>query len=196
MAGGRPSTGKITISRRITPSLVPILDAFIKMLEENNGMVVFQPGVVDQVPQEVKIEKPIQRFGISPNDFLKSIGKGCLVMEDSGSDLDKTKGFAETINHRTHPDAPSINITSKLHEEEKDYTAWQDDDRMIEVDKAINCNLCGWSTEGSQVPPDLGYEILTKHQSLATKLQTAYKNGNNDKYNELMTELYERIKDE
>ena len=195
MAGGRPTTGKITISRRITPTLVPILDAFIKMLEEYNGMVSFQPGAPDPIPQEVKIEKPIQRFGISPNEFLKSIGKGALIIEDRPSDLDTTKGFCEKINHRVQSDTPSVIITSKIYEEdEKDYTEWQNDDTMIEVDRAVSWGWASCGPEDSQLTPDNGFEILQKNGKLATQLVEAKRNGKTARYNELMTELYERIR--
>lgn len=191
MAGGRPTTGKITISRRITPTLVPILDAFIKMLEEHNGMVTFQPGVADPVPQEVKIEKPIQRFGISPNEFLKSIGKGALIIEDTHSDLDTSKSFCEKINHRIQSDTPSITITSKLHEE-KDYTAWQSDSLMQDI-----YNSCLWDMSGeNQCYPD-GVEIYQrKHKDLWGRLIEAKRNNQTQRCNEIMTEFYERIKDE
>lgn len=190
MAGGRPALGKITISRRITPSLVPILDAFIKMLEENNGMVTFQPGVVDPVPQEVKIEKPIQRVGISPNEFLKSLGIGALIAEDVPSDLDKTKGFAETINHRIKPDTPTINIISKLHEEEKDYTAWQSDSLMQDI-----YTSCLWDASGeNQCYPDGVEEYQRKYKDLWARLNEAKRNNKNQLCNEIMTEFYERIR--
>ena len=189
MAGGRPSTGKITISRRITPSLVPILDAFIKMLEENNGMVTFQPGTADPIPQEVKIEKPIQRFGISPNEFLKSIGKGALVVDES--DLDTSKPFQETINHRISSDTPSMVVTSKLHEE-KDYTAWQSDSLMQDI-----YNSCLWDAgSDNQCYPD-GVEIYQRrYKDLWGRLIEAKRNNKTQLCNEIMTEFYERIKDE
>ena len=191
MAGGRPTTGKITISRRITPTLVPILDAFIKMLEEHNGMVTFQPGVADPVPQEVKIEKPIQRFGISPNEFLKSIGKGALIIEDTHSDLDTSKSFCEKINHRIQSDTPSVNITSKLHQE-KDYTAWQSDPLMQDI-----YNSCLWDMSSeNQCYPD-GVEIYQrKYKDLWGRLNEAKRNNKTSACNEIMTEFYERIKDE
>lgn len=191
MAGGRPSTGKITISRRITPTLVPILDAFIKMLEEHNGMVTFQPGVADPIPQEVKIEKPIQRFGISPNEFLKSIGKGALIIEDTHSDLDTSKSFCEKINHRIQSDTPSITITSKLHEE-KDYTAWQSNSLMQDI-----YNSCLWDASGdNQCYPDGVEEYQRKHKDLWGRLIEAKRNNKTQLCNEIMTEFYERIKDE
>lgn len=189
MAGGRPSTGKITISRRITPSLVPILDAFIKMLEENNGMVTFQPGAADPIPQEVKIEKPIQRFGISPNEFLKSIGKGALVIDES--DLDTSKPFENMTNDRISSDTPSMVVTSKLHEE-KDYTAWQADPLMQDI-----YNSCLWGAgSDNQCYPD-GVEIYQRrYKDLWGRLIKAKRNNKTQLCNEIMTEFYERIKDE
>ena len=191
MAGGRPTTGKITISRRITPTLVPILDAFIKMLEEHNGMVTFQPGVADPIPQEVKIEKPIQRFGISPNEFLKSIGKGALIIEDTHSDLDTSKSFCEKINHRIQSDTPSVTITSKLHEE-KDYTIWQSDPLMQDI-----YNSCLWDMSSeNQCYPDGVETYQRKHKDLWGRLIEAKRNNQTQRCNEIMTEFYERIKDE
>lgn len=181
----------VEFHKRVKPEFVPILDAFLTMLKENDGMVTFSPCL----PETPVVEPPKQRFGISPNDFLKSIGKGALIIEDRPSDLDYSKSFSEKINHRVQPDSPSFTITSKLHEE-KDYTAWQEDNSMLEVDKALNWSLSGWGAEGSQVQPDEGYEILNRYKSLATKLQATLKSGDYKKYNELMTELYERIKDE
>ena len=119
-----------------------------------------------------------------------------MIIDDTPSNLDDSKGFCEKINHRVQTNTPSVVITSKLHEEEKDYTAWQNDSKMIEVDNAIRWTLTGWGAEGSQLRPDEGYEILERHRSLATRLCEALKNGKGALYNELMTELYERIKDE
>lgn len=166
MAGGRPSTGKITISRRITPSLVPILDSFIKMLEENNGMVTFQRGTIDSVPQEVKYEKPIERFGISPNEFLKSIGKETLVVS-------------------------SVSPVSKT-QEEKNYTAWQSEPLMQDI-----YNSCLWDAGGdNQCYPDGVEKYQVKYRALWTHLIEAKRNNKNQLCNEIMTELYERIKED
>lgn len=191
MARPKNKDKTVEFHKRVKPEFVPILDAFLIMLKENNGMVAFQP----YVPEPEKVEPPKERFGISPNGFLKSIGNGALIMEDTTSDLGASKVFCEKINHRVQPNTPAVIITSKLHEE-KDYTAWQDNDRMVEVDKALNWSLSGWGAEYSQVQPEEGYEILNNYKSLATKLQAALKGGDYKKYNELMTELYERIKDE
>ena len=182
----------VEFHKRVKPEFVPILDAFLTMLKENDGMVTFSPCR----PETPPIQPPKQRFGISPNDFLKSIGKGALIIEDVPSDLDKTKGFAETINHRIKPETLSINITSKLHEEEKDYTEWQNDDTMIEVDRAVSWGWASGGPEDSQIPPDEGFDILQRNGKLATQLVDAKRNGRTVRYNELMTELYERIKDE
>lgn len=74
---GRPKKYEETVPmmRRVPPRFVPIIDAFIEMVKANDGMVRFEPGVVETIPQEAKIEKPVERFGISVNDFLAKIGK-------------------------------------------------------------------------------------------------------------------------
>lgn len=169
MAGGRPTTGKITISRRITPNLVPILDAFIKMLEENGGMVSFQPGNPYQPPKEVACEKPVERMGISVNDFLAKIGKPAIALKEPPED-------------------------KNIEQDEKDYTEWQNDDTMIEVDRAVSWGWASCGAEDSQLTPDEGFEILQKNSKLATQLVETKRNGKTAKYNELMTELYERIR--
>lgn len=191
---GRKKEGRINITRRVRPEFIPIIDAFLKQLELNEGMVAFQGYTPPPPPKPEPVEPPKERFGISPNDFLKSHGLGALIIEDIPSDLDKTKYFAETINHRIQPDTPSINITSKLHEEEKDYTEWQNDDTMIEVDRAVSWGWASGGPEDSQIPPDEGFDILQRNGKLATQLVDAKRNGRTAKYNELMTELYERIK--
>lgn len=191
---GRKKEGRINITRRVRPEFIPIIDAFLKQLELNEGMVAFQGYTPPPPPKPEPVEPPKERFGISPNDFLKSHGLGALIIEDIPSDLDKTKYFAEKINHRIQPDTPSINITSKLHEEEKDYTEWQNDDTMIEVDRAVSWGWASGGPEDSQIPPDEGFDILQRNGKLATQLVDAKRNGRTAKYNELMTELYERIK--
>lgn len=73
---GRPRSTEdiIQINRRVPTRFVPIVDAFIEMLKENDGMVSFQP--CGTIPQETKFDdKPVERFGISVNDFLAKIGK-------------------------------------------------------------------------------------------------------------------------
>lgn len=76
---GRPKKEEniSAITRRVPSDFVPIIDAFIEMLKENNGMVTFQPGNTSLVetPKEITPEKPVERFGISVNDFLAKIGK-------------------------------------------------------------------------------------------------------------------------
>ena len=74
---GRPKKYEETVPmmRRVPPRFVPIIDAFIEMVKANDGMVKFEPGVAETIPQEAKIEKPVERFGISVNDFLAKIGK-------------------------------------------------------------------------------------------------------------------------
>ena len=191
---GRKKEGRINITRRVRPEFIPIIDAFLKQLELNEGMVAFQGYTPPPPPKPEPVDPPKERFGISPNDFLKSHGLGALIIEDIPSDLDKTKYFAETINHIIQPDTPSINITSKLHEEEKDYTEWQNDDTMIEVDRAVSWGWASGGPEDSQIPPDEGFDILQRNGKLATQLVDAKRNGRTAKYNELMTELYERIK--
>lgn len=191
---GRKKEGRINITRRVRPEFIPIIDAFLKQLELNEGLVAFQGYTPPPPPKPEPVEPPKERFGMSPNDFLKSHGLGALIIEDVPSDLDKTKGFAETINHRIKPETPSINITSKLHEEEKDYTEWQNDDTMIEVDRAVSWGWASCGPEDSQIPPDEGFDILQRNGKLATQLVDAKRNGRTGRYNELMTELYERIK--
>lgn len=191
---GRKKEGRINITRRVRPEFIPIIDAFLKQLELNEGMVAFQGYTPPPPPKPEPVEPPKERFGISPNDFLKSRGLGALIIEDTPSDLGKTKDFAETIKHRIKPETPSLNITSKLSEEEKDYTEWQNDDTMIEVDRAVSWGWASCGPEDSQIPPDEGFDILQRNGKLATQLVDAKRNGRTGRYNELMTELYERIK--
>lgn len=76
---GRPKKDEdiAAITRRVPARFVPIIDAFIEMVKANDGMVSFQPGNASLVetPKEVAPEKPVERFGISVNDFLAKIGK-------------------------------------------------------------------------------------------------------------------------
>ena len=76
---GRPKKDEeiSAITRRVPSRFVPIIDAFIEMVKANDGMVSFQPGNIPTIetPQEVAPEKPVERFGISVNDFLAKIGK-------------------------------------------------------------------------------------------------------------------------
>lgn len=75
---GRPKSMEdiIQINRRVPSRFVPIIDAFIEMMKANDGMVSFQPcGTEPETPKEVAPEKPVERFGISVNDFLARIGK-------------------------------------------------------------------------------------------------------------------------
>ena len=78
--------------------------------------------------------------------------------------------------------------------EQKDYTEWQNDDTMIEVDRAVSWGWASCGPEDSQITPDEGFDILQKNGKLATQLVDAKRNGRTAKYNELMTELYERIR--
>lgn len=184
---GRIKRDNVPFTRRTRPEFIEIVDAFLKMLEANDGMVMFQP----YVPEPEKIEPPKERFGISPNDFLKSLGKGALIIEDTHSDLDTSKSFCEKINHRIQSDTPSMNITSKLHQE-KDYTAWQSDPLMQDI-----YNSCLWDASGeNQCYPDGVEEYQRKHKDLWGQLNEAKRNNKTQRCNEIMTEMMERIYNE
>ena len=86
-----------------------------------------------------------------------------------------------------------VNVTEK-ESEQKDYTEWQNDDTMIEVDRAVSWGWASCGPEDSQITPDEGFDILQRNGRLATQLVDAKRNGRTGKYNELMTELYERIR--
>ena len=171
---GRKKEGRINITRRVRPEFIPIIDAFLKQLELNEGMVAFQGYVPPPPPKPEPIEPPKERFGITPNDFLKSLGKGCMIMDTNVSKNDE-------------PDETN-------YEEEKDYTEWQNNNTMVEVDRAVSWGWASCGPEDSQIPPDEGFDILQRNGKLATQLVDAKRNGKTAKYNELMTELYERIK--
>ena len=86
-----------------------------------------------------------------------------------------------------------VNVAEK-ESEQKDYTEWQNDDTMVEVDRAVSWGWASCGPEDSQITPDEGFDILQRNGRLATQLVDAKRNGKTGRYNELMTELYERIR--
>lgn len=102
---GRPRCTEdvIQINRRVPTRFVPIVDAFIEMLKENDGMVSFQP--CRTIPQETKIDdKPIERFGISVNDFLAKIGKPGISTPAADQPRAEDGSIEPTVTIRDLPD--------------------------------------------------------------------------------------------
>lgn len=197
---GRPTSGKITISRRINPNFIPVLDAFIKMLEENDGVVSFG------VPETTVVEPPVDRSNISPKEFAKM--NGVILMDDDPDTEPLTpkelkaarEGFIESVKKRETKPSFGISVddflkkvgkepvsVQKEQEEEKDYTAWQKDDYMCQVDKGIMYEPDPYGY------PDEALEVQRKYKDLWVKCFSAKQNKNTALYNEYMTELYERI---
>ena len=117
--------------------------------------------IMDDVPKE--------RVGISPNEFLAKLGKDRIIEDDT----------------------PSINVTSKLHEE-KDYTAWQSDPLMQDI-----YNSCMWDAGGeNQCYPEGVEKYQIKYKDLWGRLNEAKRNNKTQTCNEIMTEMMERIYNE
>lgn len=82
---GRARKDNVPFTRRTRPEFIPIVDAFLKQLELNDGMVTFQgcAPMPEQTPEPKPepIEPPANREGVTPAAFLRKIGKGYLVTE-------------------------------------------------------------------------------------------------------------------
>lgn len=82
---GRTRKDNVPFTRRTRPEFIPIVDAFLKQLELNDGMVTFQgcAPMPEQTPEPKPepIEPPASREGFTPAEFLRKIGKGYLVTE-------------------------------------------------------------------------------------------------------------------
>lgn len=105
---GRPKKDEeiSAITRRVPSRFVPIIDAFIEMVKANDGLVSFQPGnaPVIETPQEVAPEKPVERFGISVNDFLAKIGKPGISTPAANQARAEDGTIEPTVTIRDLPD--------------------------------------------------------------------------------------------
>lgn len=158
----------------VLPAYFPIIKQVVKNLEESGAIDYLKESPVkdEECPQtQVVIEKPDE-----------------APVKKASFGIDANEWIRE------HSDRV-VDVAQK-ESQQKDYYEWQNDSKMVEVDNAIRWTLTGWGSEGSQLRPDEGYEILERHRSLATRLCEALKNGKGALYNELMTELYERLKNE
>lgn len=163
---------KIPVKFYVLPSYIPIIKNVIKNLDDNNAIdfisaVPEKNEKTEEISTVIEIDKPI-----------------------------KKASFGIDANEWIREHSDKVIDVAQKESQQKDYYEWQNDAKMIEVDNAIRWTLTGWGSEGSQLRPDEGYEILESHRSLATRLCEALKNGKGALYNELMTELYERLKNE
>lgn len=191
---------KVAMLRRVREDYVPIIDSFIKMLEENDGMVTFQ------APEIETVEPPVDRSSISPKEFAKM--NGVILMDDDPDAEPLTPKELKAAHEdflaaaKQRETKPSFGISvddflkkvgkepisvQKEQEEEKDYTAWQKNDYMCQVDKGIMYEPDPYGY------PDEALEVQRKYKDLWVKCFSAKQNKNTALYNEYMTELYERI---
>lgn len=154
----------------VPKSYIPILDQVIKNLDS--------VGVADQLQSPV-VPEPTPEQKSEPAPIGQPVKKA-----NFGIDY---KDWLKTQNKEI------INVL-EVESDEKDYTEWQNDDTMIEVDRAVSWGWASCGPEDSQLTPDEGFDILQRNGKLATQLVEAKRNGRTVKYNELMTELYERIR--
>lgn len=106
MARPKKTEEMVRYHRRIRADFVPILNAFVDMLKENDGQVSFFPGVCKPI-----IEPPVDRSNTTPADYVKSFGKspmiieepfkGCITIEDPGA---KTEDEEPTVTIDDLPD--------------------------------------------------------------------------------------------
>ena len=161
---------KIPVKFYVLPSYIPIIKNVIKNLDDNNAIdfisaVPEKNEKTEEISTVIEIDKPIKKASFG---------------------IDANDWIAK------HSD--KVVDIEKKESEQKDYTEWQNDDTMIEVDRAVSWGWSNCGPEDSQITPDEGFDILQRNGRLATQLVDAKRNGRTGKYNELMTELYERIR--
>lgn len=106
----------------------------------------------------------------------------------------KKEKFGSDYNELLKQQEKEIVNIEAVDEKQVDYTLWQLDPTMIEVDRAVSWAWANFSDMGNQCPPDEGFEVLRRYPKYGSPLSEYKRNGKTLKYNELMTELYERIK--
>ena len=159
---------KIPVKFYVLPSYIPIIKNVIKNLDDNNAI-----DFISAVPE--KNEKIEEISTVTETD--KPIKKASFG-------IDANDWIAK------HSDKV-VNIEEKI-SEQKDYTAWQFDPLMQDI-----YNSCLWEASGeNQCYPDGVEEYQRKYKDLWCKLNEAKRNNKNQRCNEIMTEMMERIYNE
>lgn len=113
---GRIKKDNVPFTRRTKPEFIPIIDAFIKQLELNDGMVSFQgykpePEPIP-VPEPKPIEPPVSREGLTPASFLRKIGKGYLITEavEEAEPENKNNNYIQLEENSKQDEEPIVTI--------------------------------------------------------------------------------------